>query len=80
MSESAYLRPLQVCGSSHVPTRKAADLGKHEVCAPTTVSVSGSNLPAEPVISGGGSLRTVRRARRSPRPPQGCSAGKLSWP
>ena len=30
---SADLRLLQVCGSSHVPARKAADLGKHEVCA-----------------------------------------------
>lgn len=29
---SADLRPLQVCGSSHVPAKKAADLGDHEVC------------------------------------------------
>ena len=30
---SGDLRLSRVCGSSHVRTRKAADLGKHEVCA-----------------------------------------------
>ena len=37
---SADLRLLQVCGSSRLPTRKAADLGKHEVCATYLVTLS----------------------------------------
>jgi hypothetical protein len=77
---SANPRLLQVCGSSHVPTRKAADLGEHEVCA------GFESARAEGTLECGGSTPPLRmpqlysKAASSRRTPRRCARFQGLWP